>query len=151
MVQVVNKYDFKFRDHLNILKKVAMNSSLNNKHSACLMNKNTIYSIGFNRYIKERSSIHAEVDAICKIKNKCLKGIDILIIRINEKTDCKLKNSRPCNACIDKLFERGIRKVYYSNDLGEIVYEYIENMQRIHISSGYIYKNKTGYIYKNKK
>lgn len=144
MVQVVNKYDFKFSAHLSILKKVAMNSSLNHKHGACLMNKNTIYSIGFNRYIKEKSTIHAEIDAICKMnKNaKSLKGVDILIIRINEKTDCKLKNSRPCNACIDKLCQRGIRKVYYSNDLGEIVYEYIENMQRLHISSGYIYKNK---------
>ncbi len=142
MVQVVNKYDLKFSDHLNVLKKVAMNSDLNHKHGACLMNGNTIYSIGFNRYIKENFTIHAEVDAICKLNIKSLKGLDILIIRINTKTNCKLKNSRPCNACIDKLSERGIRKVYYSNDLGQIVYEYIENMQKIHTSSGYLYKSK---------
>lgn len=139
----------KFENAINILKKNALNSSLHYKHSACILKNGKILAIGKNKYFKNISieneriklSIHAEVDALFKHYNKNLKGLDILIIRICDKS-CNLKNSRPCNSCIEKLREKGIRKVYYSNDKGNIVYEFIENMPKIHDSSGFLIKNK---------
>jgi deoxycytidylate deaminase len=139
---------YKLENAIDILKKNALNSALYYKHSACLLKKDKILTIGKNRYFKNilvdneniKLSIHAEIDVLYKHHNKNLKGLDILIIRIGEKS-YNLRNSRPCNSCIQKLKEKGIRKVYYSNDKGEIVYEFIENMPKIHDSSGYLIKN----------
>ena len=68
------------------------------------------------------------------------KGNDILIIRISNS--CKLKNSRPCDDCITKLKLRGIRKVYYSNEFGSIVCEYLTEMKNLHKSSGHKFVDK---------
>lgn len=137
----------RFEDILHKLKKNALNSSLYYKHSACIFKNDKILTIGNNKYFKNLSiankiiklSIHAEIDALSK--HKSVKGLDILIIRVSDKSN-NLKNSRPCNACIDKLKKKGIRKVYYSNDKGNIVYEFIENMEKIHDSSGSVIINK---------
>jgi len=139
---------FKFENLINTMKKNALNSELHYKHSACILKKGKILTIGKNKYFKNiiienqsiKLSIHAEIDVLYKHSTKNLKGLDILIIRIGENSK-ELKNSRPCNSCIEKLRERGIRKVYYSNDKGEIVYEFIENMPKIHNSSGFLIKN----------
>jgi len=139
----------KFENILNKLKKNALNSSLYYKHSACIFKNDKILTIGNNKYFKNllianqmiKLSIHAEIDALSKHNYKNVKGLDILIIRVGDKSNT-LKNSRPCNACIEKLKKKGIRKVYYSNDKGNIVYEFIENMEKIHDSSGSVIINK---------
>jgi deoxycytidylate deaminase len=137
---LVVKYNTKFDNQIDSLRRVASRSPLNHKHGACLMTGNKIVSIGFNKYIRQdiindklvKFSMHAEMDALCKLDK--VKGMDILIIRIGN--DLKLKNSRPCNSCINKLASRGIRKVFYSNECGNIVFEYIDDMEKIHYSSG---------------
>lgn len=138
---------YKFDDHIDLLKKIAQYSSLQHKHAACLIKSGEIFSFGYNKYIKKifienktiMYTIHAEVDAVCKVPNKSVKGMDILIIRIGTN---KLKNSRPCNSCIDKLSRYGIRKVYYSNEDGDIVCEFLDSMPKLHNSSGYKFRNK---------
>jgi|688.fasta_scaffold21766_2 deoxycytidylate deaminase len=128
----------KFYDNIETLKKIAKNSRLQHKHSACLMKHDKIITIGYNKYVKEnnvvRFTIHAEIDALCKLDKKLIKGHDILIIRISKS--CNLKNSRPCNSCIEKLKRRCIRKVYYSNEYGNIVCEFLEDMHKLHVCSG---------------
>lgn len=152
----------KMHDIIETLKKKAMNSDLQYKHSACLVHKNKIISIGFNKYINigiskivnskatnlntkttdYKSSLHAEIDAILQRDTRTIRGLDIIIIRVKELANGNiiLKNSRPCNSCIDKMRSYGIRKVYYSNDIGEIVYEFLETMPKLHISSGTVLK-----------
>jgi deoxycytidylate deaminase len=138
---------YKFEDHINLLKRIAQHSSLQHKHGACLIKSGEVLSSGYNKYIKTnlvkntsiKYTIHAEVDALCKMPNKSVKGMDILIIRIGTN---KLKNSRPCNSCIDKLSRYGIRKVYYSNEAGDIVCEFLDSMPKLHISSGFKLRNK---------
>jgi deoxycytidylate deaminase len=134
----------KLEKPLSILTKKALNSSscIQNKHSACLIKGDKIFSIGINKCIKKihfgdkiaKSTIHAEINAILQADLRYTKGMDILIIRVNKSR--KLQNSRPCNSCIDKLRKHGIRKAYYSNEQGEIVWEFIDDMPKIHISSG---------------
>ena len=142
-------------NYIEKLVKLASNSPIQYKHGACLLKGNKTYSFGFNKFNKEiylnnqmiKFTIHAEMDAIYKTKNKNIKGMDILIIRIGKIND-NLKYSRPCNNCIEKMMRRGIRKVYYSNHNGEIVCDFIDSMPKIHNSSGYSIRNKL--IYYNK-
>ena len=124
------------------LKKLATESIVSYKHAAALISNNTIYSFGTNKFLKEikvnntsyHKTKHAEITVFEKLPKKRFTGMDILVIRINK--NLVLKNSRPCNQCIDKLIKLGIRKVYYSNDEGNIVWEFVQNMEKIHISSG---------------
>jgi len=148
MIFTLNKFYDKFYDNIQTLKKIAKNSPLQHKHSACLMKGDKIISMGYNKYIKEsiinnnvvKFTIHAEIDALCKLDKKLIKGHDILIIRISKSYN--LKNSRPCNSCIEKLKRRGIRKVYYSNEYGNIICEFLEDMHKLHICSGDRFYNK---------
>jgi deoxycytidylate deaminase len=138
----------KLIESIDILKKKARNSDLQFKHSACLLKGNKICAIGVNKClkhividnIKTKTTIHAEIDAILNSNSKNMKGMDIVIIRLGQSN--KLQNSRPCNSCIEKMRKKGIRKAYYSNEYGEIVYEFIDDMPKIHISSGNLFKKR---------
>ena len=134
---------------LDDLIKTALKSTVNNKHSAVLIKNDVIYKSAYNKFIKEITirknnntyihylTIHAEVNAICShYDKKNVKGMDLLVIRV-DKFGEKLKNSRPCNNCILKLKKLGIRKVYYSNQKGDIVFEFVNNMEFLHICSGH--------------
>jgi cytidine deaminase len=129
-------------DIISVLKKTAMKSSVNSRHSAALINNNNgIYKAFYNKFIKKIRikdnkdffiTIHAEISAVCNhIDKKNIKGMDIIVIRI-DKLGKRLQNSRPCNTCIIKLKKLGIRKVFYSTINGDIVSEYIENMELLH-------------------
>lgn len=138
---------------IDYLKKISMNSDVGQRHSAALFKKNKIFSFGYNKSIKHISTnttkqnyddsfkitIHAEINALYQANKKCdLRGVDILIIRTKLTYSGKivLRNSRPCSDCIDKMMEIGIRKVYYSNASGDIVYEFLDTMLKSHTSAG---------------
>lgn len=91
-----------------------------------------ILSYGENHYDcnpKRDNSIHAEQDAVRKLpRHKRInrfKKLDILVIRVNRSGS--LGNSKPCLQCLqtlaENLPEKGytLSKVYYSNDMGEIL------------------------------
>lgn len=131
----------KFAMQIDVLTKLAMNSAVTNKHAACLMTSGKVVGLGVNKYFQIKVngsamnlSVHAEMDVLAGLSTKLSKGMDILIIRLGKTI--MLRNSRPCNACIDKLKQRGIRKAYYSNVEGQIVYEFVDTMPKLHASSG---------------
>lgn len=61
---------------------------------------------------------------------------DIMVIRINksDKNSIQLVNARPCQNCLEMMKSIKIKRVYYSNNLGEIVCENIKDMVSIHSS-----------------
>lgn len=133
----------KLDEQIQALKKLASKSAVSHKHAACLLNGNgKIVTFGINKYImvktnssrSVRISIHAEHDCLSNCHFKYCKGLDILVIRIG--TSDNLLNSRPCDLCIQKMKEKGIRKVFYSNCNGEIKCEIVEDMKKIHTCSG---------------
>ena len=137
----------KFENHIEYLKKVAETSDVSRKHSAALIVNNKLICVGKNKHIGLyrtcqpsvfKFTIHAEIDAI--IKCQLIRGADILIIRIGKAYD--LRNSRPCNACIDKMKQKGVRKVYYSDENGDIKCEFVENMEKLHESSGNAFRKR---------
>lgn len=126
----------------HFLIKNAEKSCVNQKHSAALLKNGKIIDVGYNKYCSftKKSTIHAEIDVLMNMRKKYKKkyqmiNLDIIIIRISPK-DSVLKNSRPCNHCIDTLRKFNIKRVYYSNEYGEIVCEKIEDMKKMHICSG---------------
>ena len=137
-----NMYNHKFEEPIRLLKKIAIESIVYYKHAAALIFGDTIYSSGANKFIKEikindqiyYKTMHAEITVFERLPKKKVRGMDILVIRINK--NLALRNSRPCTQCIEKLFKLGIRKVYYSNEDGHIVREFVEHMEKTHISSG---------------
>ena len=123
---------------INKLKNESVNSTCKkHKHSAAIFDKNNIFSIGFNHYINgDLMTLHAEIHAISRLPRDLIYGKWIMVIRVNTKSE--LKNSRPCNECIDKLKKKGIKKVFYSNDDGKIIIEIVNDMKYIHTS----YRNR---------
>lgn len=142
MEVVDTMYNHKFEEPLRLLKKIAIESIVYYKHAAALISGDTILSSGANKFIKEVKindqtyyrTMHAEITVFQRLPKKKVRGMDILVIRINK--NLALRNSRPCAQCIDKLCKLGIRKVYYSNEDGQIVWEFVEQMEKTHISSG---------------
>ena len=136
----------KLQEPLETLKRITKNSNVSYRHGACLIKGDKIISFGVNKYFSKiyyktqdrKFTIHAEIDAILKLDSKELKGTDILIIRVSNCDN--LCNSRPCNSCIDKLKKKGIRKAYYSNSDGKIVYEFVDTMPKLHTSSAVKYR-----------
>ena len=59
--------------------------------------------------------------------------MDIIVIRVN--TIGKMHNSRPCSHCLNMMKSTGIKRVHYSNELGEIVTEIVKDMISIQTSS----------------
>ena len=136
-----------FNPILYSLKKVALNSTVNFKHAAGLIHKDILWQTGLNKFMKKITikqnkgtqtyyrTVHAEIDVMLKFHHKRqLKGMDIIVIRVNKNN--LLKNSKPCYDCICKLRQMGIRKVYYSDKNGRIVYEYASNIFNSHVSHG---------------
>jgi deoxycytidylate deaminase len=84
-------------------------------------------STGINHIMADMTSIHAEQDAIQKLKTN--KGrnikIDLTVIRYNNKNE--LCESKPCINCLSSMYIDCIRKgyliknVYYSTSEGIVV------------------------------
>lgn len=132
----------KFNFALPLLKKIAGYSDISYKHAAALIHNDRIFSSGYNTFVPFKKinniqiykTIHAELSVFKHFPKKCVKGLDILVIRVNKQ--CSLRNSRPCDHCIEYLQRIGIRKVYYSTDCGQIVSEFVTNMIKQHTSAG---------------
>jgi hypothetical protein len=133
---------------IETLIKVAQESDISYKHSAGLIYDDKIHSIGVNKFVPFKKykgiqlyrTIHAELSIFEKIPKRIVKGMDLIVIRVNKGS--QLRNSRPCKDCIDELKRIGIRKVYYSDDTGNIVYEFVEDMINMHTSAGMKYSKR---------
>lgn len=103
------------------------------KHTAAIVHKNRIISIGMNslksdpfqvKYGRNKDSIflHAEVAAI---KN-ALKRVEVdflkrcMLISVRKRPDGSIGIAKPCFGCERCIAEFGIRKVLWTNEFGEI-------------------------------
>lgn len=133
--------------------KRAMNLALkstcqNQRHGCVIVKDNEIVSEGYNHthtHLYHKFSIHAEVDAISKMKHnkKYMSQCDLYVVRIGtDNMGNPLKYSKPCKDCIKAIEKSGIRKVYYSSNI-----EFEQMMvERFGVpSSGYTSSTGTGY------
>lgn len=93
------------------------------RHGCVIVKDDEILSEGYNHtqlHLYHKFSIHAEVDAISKLKHnkKLLSACDLYVVRIGtDSMGNPLKYSKPCPACIKAIHKAGIRRVYYSSNL----------------------------------
>jgi len=64
-----------------------------------------------------------------------LSDFSIVVVRYGR--DGNLKNSRPCNHCLEMMVKYRIKKIFYSTDDGSVLSEKPENMEQNHVSSGW--------------
>lgn len=90
-------------------------------------------------------STHAEMCVIYKFLKSCklqpfkdfVDLSDFVIVVVRYGKDGTLKNSRPCNHCLDIMERYRIKKIIYSTDDNTILVDKPEKMERIHVSSGW--------------
>ena len=112
------------KDHryLKLAMNLAMSSDCNFKHGAVIVKGGRVISTGINRFknhpkavspehIKQYCSVHAEVDAIRKLKSA--RGATIYVARIGKRGNRAL--SRPCPNCYAAIKSAGIAKIVYTN------------------------------------
>ena len=85
-------------------------------------------------------STHAEMDVIYKVlktgtKKPKLNNYTVVVVRLGRNG--KLKNSRPCNQCLDLMVKYNIKKVVYSTETSFEVHK-PRDMDGHHVSSGWI-------------
>jgi deoxycytidylate deaminase len=104
---------------LNKAAQMAFRSTMGHRHGCIIVDKDhhTIISTGFNHtyiHLYHKFSIHAEVDALQKIKkNLDLSNCEMYVVRIGPH-GFPLKLSKPCEGCTKIILQSGIGKVYYS-------------------------------------
>jgi deoxycytidylate deaminase len=101
------------RHHLNIAcRKCRYGLRCDSKHIAIIFHRSNIVAVGYNYYrqyshSKEIYSVHAEYDAIMRLKDKVARGklkpkkYSLLVIRV--KNSGELKLSKPCADCQKRL------------------------------------------------
>lgn len=68
---------------------------------------------------KNMHSLHAEIACLNMIKPYCdinYKDLELYIVRLRK--DGNFGMARPCNACMNLILSKGIRKIYYSTNYG---------------------------------
>jgi len=86
-----------------------------------------ILAMGYNcscrvlRQMGDAKSLHAEIDALRKVRSK--RSFDILVIRVN-KSKTSLLNSQPCIRCENWIRNYPVNKIYFSTNDGNINYIY---------------------------
>jgi len=122
--------------YIGILKaaiKIAEKSSHHKcKIGAVIFKGSRIFAVGNNnirscslvskKYKTYENSLHAEQAAILNTSRKSLKGSDILVIRLSADKEF-LRMARPCQMCMNFIQYVGIKNIWYSNLIGEIIKE----------------------------
>ena len=94
--------------------------------------RNKIYSYGINQYNVDFkfNTIHAEVDAVSKLKySEKTKKVNLMVFRINRNKK-ELCNAKPCQNCINcikyfmkkKNYRLKSNKCWFTNENGEFDY-----------------------------
>ena len=133
-------------------KKIKINTYTTYLHVAAIIIKNDIISIGINYFPNcDDMTIHAEVNAINKLKNNKgkLKNVNLVVIRFSPNLYL-LGNSKCCIECILKMSmirQKGYRinKVFYSTEYGSITkisFSKLKNDKNFHICKNSKNKNK---------
>ena len=98
-------------------RKEAFKSTMQHKHGCVVVSRNKIISVAHNIVQKGHThSIHAEVNALKKIKNfNKYNDYQLYVVRVGtEICDDRLKYSKPCENCTNTIISHGINKIYYS-------------------------------------
>jgi cytidine deaminase len=90
------------------------------KVGAILVNSGKVISEGANSYKTHPKmgvkTLHAEIQALIGVRYKDLVGSTVYVARLNKNH--KLGMARPCETCRHILKEYGIKRCFFTNQLG---------------------------------
>ena len=130
---------YKQNYYLDIAAQAALKSDMNHKHGAIVVYKKNVIATG-NNYYKGEHSIHAEVDAISKLRGKnkeILPQCDLYVVRIGpEKMQHHLKYSKPCCNCQKYISKKCIKRTFYSTNYSYdvAIAEHLEDIKLMNYS-----------------
>lgn len=120
---ILNKLIFKMKQEYDM-------SKCYNLYACIVDKKGNILSIGKNSYIKthpvqykynlhnpEKIFLHAEIDALLKCKSDNYHTM--IICRMTKL--CNITMAKPCIGCMKALKDYNIKKVYYTDNQGNLV------------------------------
>jgi deoxycytidylate deaminase len=118
MVGTLSKRD---ESYLSVATYLAGTSSSRMKHGAIITKNGRVLATGINKdrnnpnivsseHIEGHCSVHAEVDALKKVKD--VKGATIYIARVNRRGQERM--SKPCDRCYETIIKSGIKKIVYT-------------------------------------
>ena len=109
---------------------LALKSQLRHKHGAVIYYNGYIIGCGFNlllthpivRHYSENKTLHAEMVAILRVRNKhLLRNATLYVARINKRG--QLMNSKPCETCMKMIRSFGIRAIKYTDSNGKWIHD----------------------------
>jgi deoxycytidylate deaminase len=135
----------KNENFLKIAAEIAKKSTMTQKHGCVIVHKKSVIATGYNTMPSMfNHSLHAEINAINKVKNRqyLLKDCDLYIVRIGpDSLDNVLKYSKPCPNCTRCILNCKIRRVFYSTN-----YEYDQFVKNVSINQDFeklqLYRNQ---------
>jgi deoxycytidylate deaminase len=111
--RVAEQTDFKEYRHGAVLVRggVVLNTS-------CNKNKYKAWANRFRKTQKGHATVHAEIGAILGLDRSITEGATIYVVRVGR--DKHLRNSKPCPMCEAAMQFVGIKRVIYSNSVGDL-------------------------------
>jgi tRNA(Arg) A34 adenosine deaminase TadA len=84
------------------------------RHGAVVLRGRSVVAVGRNKNSNAcgLSSVHAEMDALWRLRNKKRKNVHIVVVRLRRDQD--LGFSRPCPSCLRMLERWGVTRMTYS-------------------------------------
>jgi deoxycytidylate deaminase len=114
----------KIHPWMMLAKKESRKSSYKHKIGAVVVSGGSLLSKGYNQirhakefkeYVVWEESLHAERDALRKVKSKdSLVGSTVFIYR--EHRNGNPATATPCNACFNMIKQAGIKKIFFSTE-----------------------------------
>ena len=104
----------------------AMKSPMQHMHGAVIWKKGKIIGAGYNYHFaaptksQRKISIHSEKDCLNGLRGDQIYGSDILAVRVT-KTG-QLSHGAPCKGCRKLLRRKGVRKIWWFDNEGELTY-----------------------------
>lgn len=111
----------------------AMKSNMQHKHGAVIWKSKTILGAGYNYHMtspnmhsvnsRRRVSIHSEKDCLNGIRGDYIRGASILAVRVTGTG--QLSHGSPCVGCKKLLKRKGIAKIFWFDEQGDLTVTYI--------------------------
>ncbi len=115
---------FKFLEECVL--KAEMCGTCNSRHSAAIVHKNKVIAVGYSKRKThplmrrfqtslDKNFLHAEIDAISKVKDKSILKDSVLFVNRLSKGN-QILNSEPCSSCKKAIEFYGIKETYWTRN-----------------------------------
>jgi deoxycytidylate deaminase len=112
---------------MGVAEAAALQSAVPNRHGCVIAKRGIIISTGFNKMKTHPAAahtlsghIHAELAAFIQARTDELRGTDLYSCRIMRHKGQPRGMAKPCKNCMELIHKAGIKRVYFTNKLGEM-------------------------------